>query len=104
MARFVVISVEDNEVAEELVRDWRDGGLDPGIEVVGLFGKPTQFCNSNDGKHPARRALGFTHGRKFGWWVCAYCGKPKTLYGKNPQAVISQARNLLPEVEERNEG
>lgn len=107
MARYVLLAFESNDEAKEAVQyAVRTAGQQieepfqatyPNVEVVGVYAKPTQFCDVMDGGHGNRRVSGFTRGKKFGWWVCALCGKPKKNWADNIGAVLSQARNLLAE-------
>lgn len=75
MARYLLVSVDDNDRADVL-----RGRLDSvsGVKVVGLFGKPTNFC---DGTCQAGdlNAKSLT-GRKFGWRICPICKKAKKVF------------------------
>ena len=97
MARYILIEVDDNETAGDLVAALQADGemhfyhkLDGdeykvksvAAKVVGLFAKPTKFCTC---PNPGDRSV---KGAKFGWWVHADCGKPKAGGNQHP-------RNLL---------
>lgn len=81
MARFILLAVEDNDVAEEFVQTHQK--MD-GLEVVGLFGKPVNFCMCPDGYTITARVK---TGGKFGWSVCPICHKARFM--------SQQAKNLL---------
>jgi len=97
MARYVVLEFEDNEDAEHFVGDvfYHYAG-----EVVGLFAKPTQFCDG--GGCTRGRVQPWARGAKFGWWVCRTCKKPTSAGGgeKLMHHVLSQAVNLLPGIKQ----
>jgi len=85
MARFILLSCEDNEEAERFVHEYQafsDGGT---ITVVGLFGKPTNFCECPESYGLNARSK---RGAKFGWNVCVTCNRAKFV----PQT----PNNLLP--------
>ena len=114
MARYVVLSFEDNEEADMFVASTiaflpaSNASDDPEIartvEVVGLYAQPTQFCDlphtkaewkEYESKH-AKQA--WTRGAKYGWIICVICHKPS---GKHlppdglARVIISRAVNLL---------
>lgn len=111
MARYVVLSFDDNETAEEFVKNGKDF-LDKtydnfwgGVTLVGLYAKPTLFCpHSGSGgcRGGNKRVQGWTRGLKYGWWVCAECKKPSSV-GINHLAanVISNGVNLLENLHKR---
>lgn len=94
MARYVLLSFDDNGEAERFVAAFRGGSVffshtnDDGTGVYGyndstkskvhaLYMKPTQFCTcATEGKW--KRTEGFSKGRKYGLWVHT-CGKPSRL-------------------------
>lgn len=88
--KYVVIEIEDDGWDENL-------GLNLGrpFRVIGLFKKPTKFCDPSDGHRGKKTQSGWTRGTKYGWWVCAKCKKPSEGWGNNLSAVLSAARNLL---------
>jgi hypothetical protein len=112
MARYLLLSFNDNEEAEAiaklLVND-RTAVINEGsieCEVVGLFAKPTQFCvnTQSGGCTQGKRYRSFVRGTKYGWWVCAVCKKPAGLpHGKEPRHVVGQGTNLLPTLLTDNE-
>lgn len=105
MARLVVLKFENNDAADRFVEsmqeyhvyasDKRTNMREVFAEVVGLFAFPTIFCEA--GGCGTGRVKQFFHGPKYGWWVCARCGKPsgKTTGEKLFRQVVSQARNLI---------
>lgn len=110
MARLVVLSFDDNEDAEDFIKDvqfqdgtvftYPEGSNDAesySTEVVGLFAKPTVFCDPGDGHKGKKTQAGWTRGKKYGWWVCGACKKPSVLWGKKFECVIGNGRNLLPD-------
>jgi hypothetical protein len=40
-------------------------------KVKGVYKYPTLYCEGSCGR------WGFTQGRRWGWWVCAVCKKPR---------------------------
>lgn len=102
MARLVVLRFDDNEVADEFIKngkDFLDSTYDNfwgNVHVKGLYAMPTQFCDSGGGCSTGKRIQFWTRGTKFGWWVCKVCRKPaKTTEEKTIRAVVSQGTNLL---------
>lgn len=103
MARYLLIEVDDNEMAGDLVAAIQDNPQGvffykkkdslpddkesyqvvelEGARVRALFGKPVNFCECP----PSDRSL---RGQKFGWYVCADCGKAK-------KGACQHPRNLL---------
>lgn len=69
MARYLLVQVDDNDRAEKLriKLDAVDG-----IKTVGLFGKPTKFCEC------LKRAPDSRKGKALGFWLCTACGRPKS--------------------------
>jgi hypothetical protein len=95
MARYVVLSFDDNDLADDFVIEQ----LQDGTTVEGVFAKPTQFCEA--GGCGTGRIKAFVRGRKFGWWVCSNCHKPSGV-GKERlmHHVVSQGVNLLPDIKQ----
>ena len=90
MARYIVIEVEDNVVAQELIDSFVDKTPDSIragklMRVVGIFVRPGRTCECPDAqvinyRDPTKlknATGGITRGEKFGWWVCSVCGKPR---------------------------
>lgn len=130
MARYVVLSFEDNEEAESFIErvscyqheatcncmqpdhEGEHCDCDPQepVQVVSMLAQPTQFCDGNCYKEKDGRGPKFVQGQKYGWWVCTVCHKPlphPALY----RPVIAYGTNLLPEevvqeqgIEERKGG
>lgn len=88
MARYVVLYFEDNEDAEQFSTYVG--------EVTALVPAPTLFCQGCKG---GKTQTGWFKGPKYGWWVCAKCGKPSRGWAQNYRAVISSAKNLLDDVQ-----
>jgi hypothetical protein len=99
MARYILLEVDDNEAAGDLVAALQRG---PGnvflykkpddsgefrvaefaAKVRALFAKPTKFCDC------VKADDNSVKGAKLGWWVHRKCGKPK-------HGVCQHPRNLL---------
>lgn len=45
-------------------------------KIVGIYKVPTIFCEEVH-TNAKKTQQGFTQGQRWGWWVCAYCKKPK---------------------------
>ena len=99
MAYYVVLSFFDEEEAEYFIHTTQKITYLP-YGVVGVFKRPTIFCDMNKDEHPKSGKLGYayTKGKKWGWWVCAQCKKPQKLWGQRLQAVLADSRNLLQEI------
>jgi hypothetical protein len=97
VARYVLVEVEDNETAGDLVAALQADGevhfyhkLTDGeykvksvaAKVIGLFAKPTKFC---DCPNPGDKSV---RGAKFGWWVHVACGKPKAGHCQHPRNML----------------
>ena len=116
MARLVVLEFDDDGEADTLVEDWNrarqeaprqeDGTLrivlltpqqenDVQCKIIGMYKRPTLFCDPSDGHRCRKTNSGWTKGKKWGWWVCGSCHKPSKLWGNNVSAIIGSARNLL---------
>lgn len=80
MARYVLVEVDENDRADRLIEKLE---AVPGLRVVGLFGKPTQFCECEGPWEQSKR------GKKYGWYVCPACGFPRK-YGPH-----QRPKNLL---------
>lgn len=98
MARYVVLSFDDNEDAEIFIDHIREAV--ESAEVLGLFAQPTQFCpaSGSGGCSKGKRVRGWSRGKKYGWWVCSGCHKPSNFVktGLMYRHVIQQAVNLFP--------
>jgi ribosomal protein L37AE/L43A len=100
VARYILVEVDDNETAGDLVAAldgsdrvffYKSPPLGSGGEftiqtltakVVGLFAKPVKFCECpNPGDKQVR-------GAKFGWWVHAACGKPMKGHCQHPNNLL----------------
>lgn len=98
MARYVVLYFENNDEAEAFatyssVRDILSTIYAP--EIVALVPAPTLFCECSI--RGGTKGRGFFKGQKYGWWVCAKCGKPTEAWGTYYAAVVSAGNNLLEE-------
>lgn len=89
MARYIVIEVESNQAAENLIRNFMESTPDTiragrSMRVVGIFVRPGSTCECLDWQTvnyrdptKAKNDAGVTRGEKFGWWVCSRCNKPR---------------------------
>lgn len=100
--RYIVLGIEDNDVAEQLANDLvkspRQGMpfVPQGASIVGMFAVPTKFCDDEPSGHRGRKTeAGWTRGKKYGWWVCGACKKPTKAWAQNLNAVLSSSRNLM---------
>lgn len=69
MARYVLVEVDENDRADRLIAKLE--GV-PGLRIVGLFGKPTIFCECPP-PWPERSV----RGKKYGWYMCPQCRNPR---------------------------
>jgi hypothetical protein len=117
MARYVLLAVNDDTAADELVEAvTRQGGFfflgkdghfrtanivdDPdttNIFVRGMWQKPTKFCDCTGVDKS------FTRSKKYSWWVHSKCGKPTELWASGEHFFYSLGRNLLPVSEQAPE-
>jgi hypothetical protein len=88
--RYLLIEFDDAASADAL-RAQIDNASHKGkrFRVVGLFSKPTGYCQCDPQNHVTTRSNTSTlkRGKKFGWWVCSVC--------KRPAPSLSGLRNLL---------
>lgn len=83
---YLLIEFDDDQDARDEVIYWQ---VDATIgSVVGIYRKPTQFCDCNVARKPP---LGWSRGPKYHWWICTLCGRPS-----------KQWANALPECLGRN--
>lgn len=107
----VVLEFEDEENAKEFVGNTITTGGVVGEEVsnyvedgnnfyvaklIGVFKKPTKYCDPMDGHRGSKTSAGWTRGKKYGWWVCAKCGKPTERWASGSLWPFSLGFNLLP--------
>lgn len=106
MARYVLLSFEDNAEAEKFVEEGigigrvlesMTGDLKMRFKILAMFAQPTQFCGgAAAGCTQTGRVRAYSRGKKYGWWVCVGCMKPaKHGPEKTARAVVSQGVNLL---------
>lgn len=110
MAKYVLLAFDNDDEADKFVEEtqaqravWitstdvpdRDtdcnGMLELACDVRGVYRKPTKFCSCTSLKH-----RGFSRGKKYGWWVCAQCGKPTIGWGRGDHWFLALGKNLLP--------
>lgn len=97
MARYILLEVDDNGEADELVKavgvagavffmgeDGHFKNADPSnVSVRAVFGKPTKFCDCTPNSQQAR-------GKKWGWMVHTKCGKPILNRWQHPRNLLSE--------------
>lgn len=84
-SRYLLIEFDDASTADKL-RQQIDAATRGGkrYRVVGLFAKPTNYCQCDPVKAVTTKANESPRkrGKKFGWWVCTQCRSPaSTLAG-----------------------
>ncbi len=98
MAVYVLLSFEDDEEAKDFVRGKvLDNPYLP--TVCGVFKKPTVFCEEPTTRHgKGKTGVGWTRGKKYGWWVCTFCGKPSGIAATagSTKWELALGTNLLP--------
>jgi hypothetical protein len=78
-SRYLLIEFDDEESALRLKEKLDDGSRQGrAYRVVGLFAKPTGYCQCGFDTWTTTKASPSTtkRGRKFGWWVCTTCKRP----------------------------
>lgn len=102
MAKYVLLQFDEDRQADDFVEqiqkngsaimDDHGGGVwSVSATVRAVFKKPTKFCDCKGVKN-----RGFTRGKKFGWWVCAQCGKPTPAWAAGAHWFMALGKNLLP--------
>lgn len=89
-SRYLLVEFDDEAQALSL-RAQIDNATRAGkrFRVVGLFAKPTGYCQCDPDKHTTTKVAPSTlkRGRRFGWWVCVEC--------KRPSSALSGLVNLI---------
>lgn len=80
MARYLLVEVDENDRADKL-REKLDAV--PGLRVIGLWFKPTKFCECEG---PWENSI---RGKKYGVYMCPECKLPR------PQGPHQRPMNLL---------
>jgi hypothetical protein len=104
MARFVLLQFDDDQEAEDfaemalkqhgVIYDSREYIVCAGAKIWGIYQKPTKFCDCDgSGK---KTMIGFTRGKKYGWWIHAKCMKPTAKWASGRQWFTVLGANLLP--------
>jgi hypothetical protein len=109
MAKYVLLAFDDDKDADQAVqmiqasRCVRWGhGLSLACKVRGMWKKPTKFCEGG-GCSTSKKRPAFTRGTKYGWWVCANCGRPSRAWAKGDAWYTALGTNLLPITDETPE-
>lgn len=84
---YLVMLQLDDEDAQHMINA-RD-------DVVGVYRRPKSYCKETG---HGKKGVGFTKGRKWGWWVCGQCRRPKREYWRNIFKDTPFGRNLLEEM------
>jgi len=112
MARILILSVDNNEEAEDFAKwliegnapkAWAEGDLPvvpPGTTLEAMIARPTVGCRGPHrvpGKMKPER--GWTRTKRFGWWVCGVCKKPSaTVVRDFIDNMVGGYNDLLPEL------
>jgi len=82
-SRYLVIEFDDEASASRL-REQIDNATrkGKGFRVVGLFAKPSAYCQCDPRTHVSDRNNRSTlrRGKKYGWWVCTTCRRPTAIF------------------------
>jgi hypothetical protein len=106
MSVYVMLTFDNDDEAHEFVKEALTQGYAMTADektnvrkrffnIRGVWKKPTIFCTCDS----TERKVGFTRGKKYGWWVHAKCGKPSQLWAAGNAWHSSLGRNLLPQSE-----
>lgn len=68
MARYVLVEVDENDRADRLIQKLE---VVPGLRIIGLWFKPTRFCECGG---PWDRSI---RERKYGVYICPACKRPR---------------------------
>lgn len=94
---FVRLALEEAGVKGDMNSEyWTDGVKILGAIISAVYKKPSKFCTPDDGHLKGKGSRSFTRGRKYGWWVCAVCGKPTKKWARGDIWHFSMGYNLLP--------
>jgi hypothetical protein len=110
VAVHLMLDFDDDEDAKKFIRDNVQSGAvtaspqHPALKakVVGVWKKPTSFCNIGDGHRAAYlrnvgpKGGGWTRGRSYGWWVDPACKKPTSEWAAGNGWHLALGVNLLP--------
>lgn len=110
MAVYVLLAFDNDEDARTLVQDMLEypdrNILTPAQEndvhatVRGVWKKPTVFCECRvERAVKGKTTSGWTRGKKYGWWVCAKCGKPAEAWARGDSWYTALGTNLIPQCE-----
>lgn len=95
MAKYVLLLFDDDGAADSFVNVYsvREDAFSKVLpEVVGVYKKPTVFCDCIGSRKPPD---GWRKGSKYGWWICTMCGKPSEEWSK--RMLDMMGKNLLNE-------
>lgn len=115
MAKYVLLTFDEDDAADQfveaaqkhdlrrLVGDYIEEAEWVDCTVRAVYKKPTKFCTGTDKPECRGHKKGFTRGTKYGWWVCAACGKPTQAWGDGEHWYATHGKNLLPKTVEAPE-
>jgi len=112
MAIYLMLEFKDDNDAHTFVKDVLEHGAVTASSAVveedrvlttlivpttvrAVWKKPTIFCTCES----FERKMGFTRGRKYGWWVHSKCSKPSKLWAAGNHWCSEFGMNLLPQSE-----
>ncbi len=68
MGRFIVLEVDDDEMAMKLAKHLNTTGIKKGWRLAGFFARPYGWCACpREGEYGAHKQL--ARGSKLGWWM-----------------------------------
>jgi len=93
MARYIVLEVEDDNIATELAKKLNKS---TGWRVAGIFARPHSWCKCSLSGMGYNSHKDYVRGTKLGWWLhnIPGCGRPRL--------GTHQLENLLPIAKVRN--
>lgn len=76
MSRFVLLEFEDDDLAEKFITKTQNHTYQgANYRIAGLFARPNTWCKCPF--HIAGKKRPVNRGKKYGWWICAWCKKPR---------------------------
>jgi len=85
MAKYVLIAFDNNDEAEAFIGTIVTAGQAPSIEILGVYQKPTLFCECAPEAGDEDRSV---RGAKYGLWVHKPCGKPHKGSWQSPMNLL----------------
>ena len=76
MSKYVLVEFEDNEAADKLVAQITKRADDGAtFRIAGVYQRPNAWCGCPFQIAGETRPV--ARGKKFGWWICQWCKKPR---------------------------